>query len=157
MRKSIITPSVASPRPDSRGEWFDLEQIASVEVTSENPSFPIESCFSQQGPGWRAAIPGAQIIRLVLDEPRSIRRIWLEFMESEVERTQEFTLRWSADPSGPVTEIVRQQWNFNPQGSTSEIEDYKFNLDKVSVLELTIKPDIGGGNALATLARWRVS
>ncbi|HTF43550.1 MAG TPA: hypothetical protein VK641_06620 [Terriglobales bacterium] len=28
--------------------WLDLEQIASIEVTSEDPSFPIESAFDSK-------------------------------------------------------------------------------------------------------------
>jgi hypothetical protein len=39
--------------------WLDLEQIATVEVTSEDPSFPIEYAFgSNDGPGWRASEGG---------------------------------------------------------------------------------------------------
>ena len=74
----------------------------------------------------------------------------------EVERTQEFTLRWS-QAGGPFREIVRQQWNFSPQGSSSEVEDYQVQLENVSVLELTLKPDLTPGTAYATLAAWRVS
>ena len=34
--------------------WLDLEQIATVEVTSEHPNCPIESVFdASNGPGWR--------------------------------------------------------------------------------------------------------
>jgi hypothetical protein len=41
--------------------WLDLEQIATVEATSEDPAFPIESVFgSRDGPGWRAAAKGEQ-------------------------------------------------------------------------------------------------
>jgi hypothetical protein len=71
-----------------------LEEIAKVEVTSEDPNFPIESALVERtGPGWRAAEPGKQIIRIVLDNPRPLHRIRLEFSEKDVERTQEFTLR----------------------------------------------------------------
>jgi hypothetical protein len=42
-------------------------------------------------------------------------------------------------------------------GSTSEVEDYEVCLGGVAVLELSIRPDLVRGNALATLAEWRVA
>ena len=135
----------------------DLGEIATVEVTSEDPNFPIEFALTaREGPGWRAAARGKQMIRIVLDRPRPVRRIRLEFSETESQRTQEFTLRWS-QAGGPFREIVRQQWNFSPQGSTSEVEDYQVQLKHLSVLELTLKPDLTPDNAFATLARCRVA
>ena len=119
MRKSVIDPSATRPEQRSDEEWLNLEQVAKVEVTSEDPSFPIDSALaSENGPGWRAADKGKQIIRIIFDKPRSLRRVRLEFAETEIERTQEFTLRWSAEPGGPFREIVRQQWSFSPHGST---------------------------------------
>jgi len=157
MRKTVINPDTINQRPPSQEEWLDLEEIATVEVTSEDPNFPIEAALiARKGPGWRAAEPGKQIIRIVLDNPRPLRRIRLEFSETDVERIQEFTLRWS-QTGGPFRELVRQQWNFSPQGSTSEVEDYRVQLEKVSVLELTLKPDLTPDTAYATLAAWRVS
>ena len=56
MRKRIITRPPQSP-PREQG-WIDLESIASVDVTSENNAFPIESALLQQDKGgWRAAEP----------------------------------------------------------------------------------------------------
>ena len=157
MRKTIIKPETTNPRQNAQDEWLDLEKVATVEITSEDPKFPIESALAtREGPGWRAAERGKQVIRLVLDIPRALRRIRLEFSETENSRTQEFTLRWSR-AGGPLTEIVRQQWSFSPQGSTSEVEDYQVNLDGVSILELALKPDLTPENAFATLAAWRVS
>ncbi len=156
MRKKLINSDTM--RPHSQEEWLDLEEIARVEVTSEDPNFPIEAALTAgEGSGWRAAKKGKQIIRIVLDNPTTLRRIRLEFSETEVERTQEFTLRWSDEAAGPFREIVRQQWNFTPQGSTSEVEDYQVQLEKVSALELTLKPDLTPDTAFATLAAWRVS
>jgi hypothetical protein len=80
----------------------------------------------------------------------------LRFNELEVARTQEFTVRWSGGPDEPLKEAVRQQWNFSPDGSTMELEDYVVDLKAVSILELTIDPDRGAGEALATLADWRL-
>jgi uncharacterized protein (DUF736 family) len=157
MRKTIMNPETINPRQNAQDEWLDLEKIATVEITSEDPKFPIESALAtREGPGWRAAERGKQVIRLVLDNPRALRRIRLEFSETENSRTQEFTLRWSR-AGGPMTEIVRQQWSFSPQDSTSEVEDYQVNLDSVSILELALKPDLTPENSFATLAAWRLS
>jgi hypothetical protein len=136
---------------------MDLAEIATVEVTSEDPDSPVESVFSTDGgSGWRASQKGEQHIRLIFDEAQPVRRIQLHFLEPAFDRLQEFTLRWSA-ADGRSKEIVRQQWNFSPAGSTSEIEDYEVNLEGVSALELVIKPDLTHNVALATLAAWRVA
>jgi hypothetical protein len=63
----------------------------------------------------------------------------------------------STEARGPFREIVRQQWSFSPHGSTSEVEDYRVDLDSVSVLELALKPNLTPGNAFATLPKWRVT
>jgi hypothetical protein len=137
---------------------MDLGEIASVEVTSEDPAFPIESVFSANaGPGWRASQKGEQQIRLIFDQALAVHRIQLHFVEPTRERLQEFTIRWSAVDGGRAKEIVRQQWNFSPTGSNSELEDYEVNLDGVSALELVIRPDLTRNDELATLAAWRVA
>lgn len=157
MRKTIIGPIGSPAAPQAEQEWFDLEQMARVEATSEDPSFPIESALvSGKRPGWRAAKQGAQTIRIIFDRPAQIRRIKLEFSETEIARTQEFTLLWSTAPNQPLKEIVRQQWTFSPKGSTVEIEDYQVQLDGVRVLQLDLKPDVTASNAYAMLARWRI-
>jgi hypothetical protein len=127
-----------------------------VEVTSEDPRFPIESVFANGAPGWRASQPGEQQIRLIFDEPVSVRHIQLRFKEPATERTQEFILRWSAAQGGPSTEIVRQQWNFSPEGSTTEVEDYAVDLESLSVLELAICPHTRRREAVASLAAFLV-
>lgn len=155
MRKTVT--GSAESRSDSRTEqrWLDLEKIAKAEVTSEHPSFPVESALIPvKGTGWRAARSGKQTLRIIFDKPTRLRRIRLEFSEREVSRTQEFTLQWAAEPGGPFREIVRQQWNFSPQGATSEIEDYRVNLNSVLILELEVKPDLTPSNACATLTSW---
>lgn len=137
---------------------MDLGQIATVEVTSEDPDFPIESVFSAtEGAGWRAGEKGEQQIRLIFDQALAVRRIQLHFVEPIRDRRQEFTMRWSSADGAQAKEIVRQQWNFSPGGSTSELEDYAVDLDEVSTLELVIKPDLNRSEAVATLAAWRVA
>jgi hypothetical protein len=156
MRKRLITPTSESIRTHGEG-WLDIERGAVVEITSENTDFPIESAFGSAGPGWRASAPGTQTIRLVFDQPQRVRCIALVFEENEIARTQEFVLRWSADGGSTVTEIVRQQWNFSPPDSIREVEEYRAELSGVTVLELVINPNIGGGGARASLKNLRLS
>jgi hypothetical protein len=156
MRKRIITStSTIAHTPEA---WLDLERAATVEVTSEDKDFPIESSLSiVPGQGWRAAQPGTQTVRLIFDEPQELKHISLVFEENEMTRTQEFVLRASANPSGPFREIVRQQWNFSAPMSTREIEQYAVELPNVTLLELTVVPDISGGAARASLKSLRLS
>jgi hypothetical protein len=157
MRKRILGPG-PPPDPLDGREWLNLQELAEVEVTSEADGYPVESVFSfGAGPGWRAASPGRQRIRLAFDRPRSIQRMRLQFNELEVTRTQEFKVQWSGGQGEPLNEVVRQQWNFSPGGSTMETEDYVVDLQAVSILELIIDPDRGTGEALATLADWRLA
>src|SRR5713226_1543998 len=101
MRKRIINSDTIDLRPHSQEKWLDLEDVARVEVTSEDLNFPIEAALAAgKESGWRAAKKGTQIVRIVFDNPRTLRRIRLEFSETEIERTQEFTLRWSDQAVG---------------------------------------------------------
>ena len=157
MRKRIVPQAAVHTESGSPENWLDLEPIATVEVTSEDPDFPIESVFRSGGPGWRALENGKQQIRLIFDQPISLNHVRLRFIETELERTQEFTLRWSSAQGGLSKEIVRQQWHFSPAGSTTELEDYQTSLDGVVVLELAIQPDLERRGARATLAEWRIA
>jgi hypothetical protein len=156
MRKRVVH---AAPRERVPQEtWLDLERLAQVEVTSEDAEYPIEAALLPGGEsGWRAAEWGKQTIRLAFDQPRSLRRILLHFVEAEAERTQEFVLRWSADGGRSFRELVRQQFTFSPRGATSEVEDFQVDLAGVTALELTIIPDQGRGAARASLAEWRLA
>jgi len=156
MRKRIINP-VQQETTSLDLEWLNIEKLAEVEITSEDPAHPIESALQPGRSGWRAAVPGKQTIRLIFDAPQTIHRIWIEFVEPSTERTQEFVLRWSPDDGQKFREIIRQQWNFSPRGAPSETEDLYLELNAVKTLELSITPDISGGNALASLAQFRVA
>ena len=135
-----------------------MEELAEVEITSEDAAHPIESALLPGGTsGWRAAGPGKQTIRLLFSHPQLLRRIWLSFEETRVERTQEYVLRWSADGGQSFREIVRQQWNFSPQGATSQTQDHHVELPAVTVLELSIIPDTSRGTAFASLAKLRLA
>jgi len=157
MRKRIIT-TARRDIADPDQAWLDLEELAEVEITSEDAARPIESALLPgHSPGWRAAGPGEQTIRILFTQPQQIQRICLQFMEDQTERTQEYVLRWSSDRGRSFQEIVRQQWNFSPQGTTSEREEYHVNLSAVTALELHIIPDISGGDAIASLAQLRLA
>ena len=156
MRKRIVGPRRVRQGVQPDECWLDLEQIATVEVTSEEPSFPIESALvSDDGPGWRASHGGEQQIRIIFGQPISAHRMRLRFHETGRERTRESFVGPLNRPRSEA-EIVRQQWNFSPTGSTTEIEHHVVDLDGVSVLELAIRPDLHRQDAVATLASWRL-
>ena len=141
----------------SNQHWLNAEVLAEVEVTSEDTSYPIESgLLPGTAAGWRAAQPGPQTVRLVFNQPQAIKRLRLEFDETELERTQQFVLRWSSDGGHSYREIVRQQYNFSPPNTTAEREAYSVNLESVTNIELRIVPDISGGHARAALKQFRI-
>lgn len=150
---AIKQDKVQQEQAPSVQNWLNLEQLAQVELTSEDTAYPVESALlPEQASEWRAAEPGKQTIRLVFPQPQTIQCIALKFVEASVARTQEYALRWSADGGQSFREIVRQQWNFNPHDATCELEEHRVELSAVSVLELSITPDINGGSAIASLA-----
>ncbi len=156
LRKSIITPG-GQDRPTEADEWMEVDRVARVEVTSEDPEHPIEAALLPgRGPGWRASRPGPQTIRLVFDGPRHVRRVRLRFAADAVARTQEFVLRW-VDAASQPRQVVRQQWTFSAGGSAEEVEDYRVDLPGVVELELVVTPDISGGESPASLAELRVA
>ena len=157
MRKHLIAPIFQSAPALNEG-WLDLDGAAVVEVTSEDKEHPVESALVPgETRGWRAAGSGTQTIRLIFDQPQSLRRISLVFEENETERTQEFVLRWSPDNGRSFREIVRQQWNFSPPNATREVEEFHVALSDVAVIELIIVPDITRGSARASLKSLRLS
>jgi hypothetical protein len=157
MRKRMVTRTQQTSTPLAQ-KWLDLQSAASVEITSEDPAFPIESALLQQEKqGWRATEPGVQTVRLIFDEPQKLKRISLVFEETETSRTQEFTLRWSADRGNSFREIVRQQWNFSSPDATHETEDYAVELSGVTLLDLIIDPDKANRKARASLLSLRLA
>ena len=157
MRKRIINQDAQNIVPVDQG-WLDLQNLAQVELTSEDAANPIEAALVPSGGlGWRAAQAGEQTIRLLFDELQRVKRIQLLFHEAKQVRTQEFVLRWSPDGGQSYREIVRQQYNFSPPSVTREFEDYAVDLAGVTALELRIVPDIGGGDARASVAQLRIA
>ena len=157
MRKSLITPTRQSDR-DSDRVWLVLDEVASVEITSEAANFPVEGALTGNGEhGWRAGTPGSQTIRLVFDTPQTVRFIRLVFREEQSPRTQEFVLRWRPAHGADWRDVVRQQWNFSPPNNVLECEEYKVDLASAAALELTINPDISQVGARASLEQWQLS
>jgi hypothetical protein len=154
MRKRIV-PAIGE-EPATAHHWLDLEASAEVELTSEAAAHPIEAALAPSGgAGWRAAGPGPQTIRILFHTPQRLRRIRLRFDERDAERTQEFTLRWSADGGRTYRDIVRQQYTFSPAGANSQVEDLAVDLTSVTALELNVMPD-QHGRACASLTELRV-
>ncbi|MFC1747742.1 hypothetical protein ACFL2V_02945 [Pseudomonadota bacterium] len=158
MRKKIINTDINTQPLTEDQTWLDLEQLAQVELTSEDKAHPVESALiTHDGTGWRAQHPGKQTIRLRFDTPLKISTIQLLFQESEQERTQEFLLSWSTDGGVSMSEIVRQQYNFSQPTNTREFEEYNVELNGVTLLELSIIPNISGGETRASLAQLRLA
>jgi len=157
MRKITINPATENAL-SSDLNFLDLERLAQVEISSECQEHPIESALvADSESGWQAACSGEQTIRLVFDQPQTIKHIYLGFDEQEQSRTQEFVLLWRMDNEEAFREILRQQYHFSPPLTTREIEDYAVDLKRLKALELRIIPDISGGEACAKLTRLRLA
>ncbi|MGE3509951.1 MAG: hypothetical protein AB7N65_13820 [Vicinamibacterales bacterium] len=152
MRKRVIDQDRSGP-----GDWLDLEAVAQVEISSENPAHPIEGALTEGGDGWQAARSGEQVVRVLFDEPRDLRLIEVTFDERRAARTQEFLLRWSRDGGRSYQDVVRQQFTFSPPGTIRESERFAVNLSGVTTLELRIVPDINHGSAHASLQSLRLA
>jgi hypothetical protein len=138
------------------GDWLNLDDRLEVELTSEDPNWPIEGALLPHlSTGWRAATTGPQTITLGWPDPIRLRRIRLVFKEHSEQRTQEFVLRASTKEG--EREVVRQQFTFSPPGTTLEREEYAVYVDGVTQLELTIIPAIDRAEAFATLKEWRAA
>jgi hypothetical protein len=157
MRKTRLSPignSSAVPGHD----WLDLEHAARVEVSSEAEGYPVEGALLKDVQvGWRASEPGIQTIRLLFDNPQTIRVIRLVFQEKEFARTQEFVLRWLPQKTHTWKDVVRQQWSFSPPITENECEEYKVDLPLATGLELSVRPDISGGETRASLESLKLS
>ncbi|MEI6334123.1 MAG: carbohydrate-binding protein [Methylococcaceae bacterium] len=157
MRKTLINqPTTNNQRSDLI--YLDLEDLAQVEISSECPEHPIESALVEGSEsGWQAAYSGEQTIRLIFDQPQTLKNILLVFDEDEQSRTQEFVLLWRCDNEDFFREILRQQYNFSPPLTTREVEAITVDLKQVTALELRIIPDMSGGEVSAKLTRLALS
>src|SRR6266849_3749768 len=111
MRKKLINSDTM--RPHSQEEWLDLEEIARVEVTSEDPNFPIEAALAAgEGSGWRAAEKGTQIIRIVLDNPRTLRGLDSSFSRQRLSEPR------SSHFDGAMRRLGRSERSFGSSGTS---------------------------------------
>ena len=150
MRKSIMSQSGTGSSLPSAASWLSLEKLAHIELSSEDPDHPFEHALrTDTAQGWMASTPGPQIIRLCFDKAQPLRRVRLQFREERVERSQEIAL--FATLHGSKKELVRQQWMFSPRGATDEVEDYVFDLEGVTAIELQIDPGRHDKAVFATL------
>ena len=88
---------------------------------------------------------------LVFDTPQTMHQMIVEVEEPEVSRTQELRLSVSHDGGQTYRELRRQEYNFSPPGTTFEREDWALLAEKVTHLQLWMKPDKGGKPCRATL------
>jgi hypothetical protein len=96
MRKEMVEHRTTAGKSQGNAEWLDLDSIAHVQLTSEDPAFPIENALGtsreRNERGWRANSPGPQTTTLSFDAAQHVERIVLHFIERETERTQEVVL-----------------------------------------------------------------
>jgi hypothetical protein len=146
MRKSPIDSEAVAKCPlVPQDSWLDLDALATVHITSEDPLFPIEDALVDKPnaptwSGWRASRTGPQTVLIKFDHPVSLRRIHLRIVEAASPRSQEFAI-FASSGEGDRREIIRQQFSFSPDGASEEIEDYTVSLTGVTALELRIDPD----------------
>jgi hypothetical protein len=153
LRKRIVPAESQGDGP----EWLSLEDVAEVEVSSEDPDFPVDGALMRNSTrGWRAAHQGAQTLRIRFDTPQPLSLIHVVFEESECERIQEFALQYSSDRGLTFQPVVRQQFTFSPAGATREEEKYVVSLAGVTDLELQVLPDVSGRPVVATLRSLRL-
>jgi hypothetical protein len=156
MRKTLIPIPATGGSVSDPGLWLEIEEAATVELSSEDPQHPFEAALrADTAEGWKASESGPQLIRLRFDSPQSVKRIHLQFQEGQVERSQEIAL-FATSNGSTRKELVRQQWAFSPSGSTTEIEDYSFDLNDVTCLELEIDPGRHDRLAFASLQCIRI-
>src|SRR5262245_22166030 len=109
LRKHII--KAPSSLPGSYPEENDIVATATVLVTSEDPTHPIDNVFDdRRGPGgsrWVAAEPGEHMLLLVMDTPQTLHQIIVEVEEQDVSRTQELQVSVSQDGGQTYRELRR--------------------------------------------------
>ena len=145
----------------SFGGEIPVAKVATVQVSSEQASHPIDNVFdNRRGPGgsrWIADGPGEQTLILVFDSPQAIRTVSLEVEEPSVSRTQELTATVSSDGGRTYRELVRQEFTFSPPSTSFEREVWSVTAEGVTHLRIDIKPDKGGRVGQATLTSLSVA
>ena len=138
MRKTLTGTELTEAQ--GQGSWLDLVELCKAELSSEDPDYPFEHALREENDnGWKAAVPGKQHIRLNFDSPQHLHHIRLQFVETQVKRSQEFAL-FVKTIGEPRREVLRQQWSFDPNGSTKQVENFRVDLPGVESLDLEIDP-----------------
>ena len=125
MRKHIINATEPNP-PGTSKKWLNLEEIARVEISSEDPQYPIESAFTHgEGLGWRASQPGEQTIRLLFDEPKTFDGYRSAF------RSHKLSERSSSLCAGQIAKQVLSKRLFGSNGTLiPEIRRWRWKTTK---------------------------
>ena len=159
LRKQVIPRGPVEPA--SFGGEIPVAEVATVQVSSEQASHPIDNVFdNRRGPGgsrWIADGAGEQTLILVFDSPQTIRTVSLEVEEPSVSRTQELTATVSSDGGRTYRELVRQEFTFSPPSTSFEREVWSVTAEGVTHLRIDIKPDKGGRVGQATLTSLSVA
>lgn len=138
MRKKIIAPP--RDRVVVSGD-IDLEQVATVLVTSESPEFPVDNAFIDSEKSWIAGQPGEQTLILEFDSPQNFQQIRLEIEELETSRCQELAIAISSDGGNNYRELLRQEYYFSPPETTEQRETWTVEARQITHLRLWILPE----------------
>ena len=130
------------------GHWPGLKQLPKIRGIRSNPH------LRKMG---KDGVPLRWVSKPSGSSSTSRNGVRLCFLEPDSERTQQFTLHWSADSTSALRPLIRQQWNFSPTGSIIQIEDYEVDLIAVRMLQLIVSPEIHSGPAVATLVSWHIA
>jgi len=155
MRKRVQSQSPALGRDASRQGALDLDKLATVIVTSEQPDNPIEHALlgptGRESSRWVAGESGRQVVTLAFDAPQQVAEVSVEIEDLVQERTQQLELEVSRDGERSYQVVVRQEFNFSPSGTTWERETWRIGDAPVTHVRLSIVPHKGGGDTRAML------
>jgi hypothetical protein len=138
---------------------IDIVGCATISYSSEDSAHPVEHLLDgHSGPGatrWMSARPDTiEHVVLEFDQSQTISRLVYEVEEPARERTQEVRTEVSEDGGRSYRQILVQEYNFSPRGATYQREEFRFNLQSVTHLRLTIVPNkSGSGTATLTALR----
>ena len=158
MRKRLVTPipQAGTPHDDSR---LDLDREAMVEVTSEDKDCPVEAALVLgETRGWRAAVSGAQTVRLIFDKPAKTRAHRARLRRNRHRAYPRVRLAMVWGIAGIHFErLCASNGISSPPNSILEVEEYRVELSDVTFFELIIVPDISREPARASLKSLRLS
>ena len=145
------TAGAPNAHPGPTTEWLSLDAVADVSIVVGGQR------RKREPREWSGDQSGEQMIELRFHNPTSLRRLRLVSSETEQARTQEITVWVSVDRGERHRELLRQQFTFSPQGATEQVEEYAFQVDDVSTIQVRIVPSIDGRPAVAKVSELQVS